>query len=152
MPWRQGPDWASSNAQLCRAALLRLACGRLDYSSALLLLLLLLPLLLQDIQRLLKPDAAGVRAELYCLNIYGPGGFFRNHVDTPHASSMFGSLVICLPTDFTGGAPGVLQWGSIAALLILRQLASCQMHNASTEVGRSRCDTQDGPGRLQLQD
>ena len=45
-----------------------------------------------------------VRAELYKLNIYsGPGGHFKSHVDTPRSSEMFGSLVVCLPTQFTGG-------------------------------------------------
>ena len=62
----------------------------------------LLVLFLQDIRRLLTPDAPSVRAELYNLNIYGPEGFFKSHVDTPHGNTMFGSLVICLPTDFTG--------------------------------------------------
>ena len=44
-----------------------------------------------------------MRAELYKLNIYARGGFFKAHVDTPRSEKMFGSLVVCLPTQFTGG-------------------------------------------------
>jgi hypothetical protein len=44
-----------------------------------------------------------VRAELYKLNIYSTGGHFKSHVDTPRSGDMFGSLVVCLPSPFTGG-------------------------------------------------
>jgi hypothetical protein len=45
-----------------------------------------------------------VRAELYRVNIYGPGDFFKEHKDTPQAGSgHFGSLVFCLPSEFEGG-------------------------------------------------
>ncbi len=38
------------------------------------------------------------------MNLYGPGGFFAEHQDTPtDTSSMVATLVICLPTEFTGG-------------------------------------------------
>ncbi|KZS88281.1 hypothetical protein SISNIDRAFT_418419, partial [Sistotremastrum niveocremeum HHB9708] len=43
------------------------------------------------------------RAELYKLNVYGPGSFFMTHKDTPRADSMFGSLVLALPTEHQGG-------------------------------------------------
>jgi hypothetical protein len=33
-------------------------------------------------------------------NIYGEGGFFKKHRDTPYSSSHFGSLVVCLPNAF----------------------------------------------------
>lgn len=45
-----------------------------------------------------------IREELYKLNIYSTGGHFKSHVDTPRANGMFGSLVVCLPSEFTGGA------------------------------------------------
>lgn len=35
--------------------------------------------------------------------ILGPGGFFKPHVDTPRSDSMFGSLVVVLPTVHEGG-------------------------------------------------
>jgi len=62
--------------------------------------------ILDEIRKLMMPDMRGsIRAELYKLNIYsGPGGHFKAHVDTPRSSQMFGSLVVCLPTQFSGGA------------------------------------------------
>ena len=46
-----------------------------------------------------------VRAELYKMNVYsGPTGCFKAHVDTPRGGNMFGSLVVCLPSQFTGGS------------------------------------------------
>ncbi|KID95153.1 oxidoreductase, partial [Metarhizium majus ARSEF 297] len=45
-----------------------------------------------------------VRAELYKLNIYsGQNGKFKPHVDTPRSPFQFGSLVVCLPVEHTGG-------------------------------------------------
>ena len=58
--------------------------------------------ILQGIQSIV-PTVVGLRAELYKLNIYARGGFFKAHVDTPRSEKMFGSLVVCLPTQFTGG-------------------------------------------------
>ncbi|KAL5496560.1 hypothetical protein EMCRGX_G012866 [Ephydatia muelleri] len=60
----------------------------------------ILPLVL----KMLVPNMRTIRAELYKLNIYGPGGHFKPHVDTPRSADMFGSLVVCLPTRFTGGS------------------------------------------------
>ncbi|KAI0077134.1 hypothetical protein K474DRAFT_1707573 [Panus rudis PR-1116 ss-1] len=45
-----------------------------------------------------------VRAELYKLNVYAPGGFFKAHKDTPRSKTMFGSAVVVLPTPHEGGA------------------------------------------------
>jgi hypothetical protein len=63
-----------------------------------------------------------VRAELYRVNVYGPGDFFKEHKDTPQqAPGHFGSLMFCLPTTFEGGAFGLrspqgeevkFDWGS----------------------------------------
>ncbi|KAJ8480820.1 hypothetical protein ONZ51_g6410 [Trametes cubensis] len=44
-----------------------------------------------------------IHAELYKLNVYGPGSFFKAHVDTPRSERMFGSLVIVFPTAHEGG-------------------------------------------------
>ena len=52
---------------------------------------------------LINPNFGSLQAELYKLNIYTPGGFFKSHVDTPRSGQMFGSLVVCLPTQFSGG-------------------------------------------------
>ncbi|KAH8824969.1 hypothetical protein DL96DRAFT_1817580 [Flagelloscypha sp. PMI_526] len=44
-----------------------------------------------------------VHAELYKLNVYGEGSFFRPHKDTPRNEKMFGSLVVVFPTVHEGG-------------------------------------------------
>ncbi|TMW64705.1 hypothetical protein Poli38472_011585 [Pythium oligandrum] len=59
--------------------------------------------ILSEIQSYLAPDTQDIRARLYKLNVYGPGGFFKAHRDTPRGTQMFGSLVVCLPTAFEGG-------------------------------------------------
>ena len=59
--------------------------------------------ILDRIARIMVIGSA-IRAELYKLNVYSVGGHFRSHVDTPHSQQMFGSLVVCLPSEFTGGA------------------------------------------------
>lgn len=59
--------------------------------------------IMSEIHRLLAPNAASVRAKLYKLNAYKQGGFFKAHVDTPRGGNMFGTLVVCLPSTFTGG-------------------------------------------------
>ncbi|KAI0036301.1 hypothetical protein K488DRAFT_41416, partial [Vararia minispora EC-137] len=41
--------------------------------------------------------------ELYKLNVYGEGSFFKAHVDTPRGTHMFGSLVLIFPTPHMGG-------------------------------------------------
>ena len=61
--------------------------------------------ILKEIQSLLVPDVLNIRAELYKLNIYtAPSGCFKAHIDTPRGGEMFGSLVVCLPSQFSGGA------------------------------------------------
>ena len=45
-----------------------------------------------------------VRTELYKLLLYEPGGFFKKHRDTEKADGMFATLVIQLPSRFTGGS------------------------------------------------
>ncbi|KAF9528390.1 hypothetical protein CPB83DRAFT_894426 [Crepidotus variabilis] len=42
--------------------------------------------------------------ELYKLNVYGPGAFFKAHVDTLRSDKMFSSLVVVLPTVHEGGS------------------------------------------------
>ncbi|KAM5535776.1 hypothetical protein V8D89_010590 [Ganoderma adspersum] len=51
-----------------------------------------------------KDEKRVVRAELYKLNVYGEGAFFKPHKDTPRSQSMFGSLVVIFPTPHEGGA------------------------------------------------
>lgn len=60
--------------------------------------------LASEIKTRLMRDAAVVVP--YKLNVYGPGGFFKPHVDTPtiSAAHMLGTAVLALPGSFTGGA------------------------------------------------
>ena len=44
-----------------------------------------------------------IDARLYKVLIYGPGDFFVPHRDTEKEAGMFGTLVVTLPGDFTGG-------------------------------------------------
>jgi hypothetical protein len=48
-------------------------------------------------------EAAPPFAELHSLNVYGRGGHFVAHKDTPREPSVFGTLVVCLPLAFSGG-------------------------------------------------
>ncbi|KDQ32100.1 hypothetical protein PLEOSDRAFT_22419 [Pleurotus ostreatus PC15] len=48
-------------------------------------------------------DGRPFRWELYKLNVYGPGSFFKVHKDTPRSEAMFGSLVLVLPISRKGG-------------------------------------------------
>ena len=59
--------------------------------------------IVDEIVGTLVPHVKRVKAELYKFNIYGTGGFFKPHVDTPRSQDMFGSLVVCFPSQFTGG-------------------------------------------------
>ena len=60
--------------------------------------------ILRDVIKTLVPSLSTIRAQLYKLNIYGPEVHSRAHVDTPKSPEMFISLVLCLPTQFTGGS------------------------------------------------
>ena len=48
-------------------------------------------------------DNVEVRAELYKLLLYKTGGHFKPHRDTEKAEGMFGTLIVQLPSEFTGG-------------------------------------------------
>lgn len=49
------------------------------------------------------PSPDSLRADLHNLLIYAPGQFFAMHQDSEKADGMLGSLVITLPSSFTGG-------------------------------------------------
>jgi hypothetical protein len=53
--------------------------------------------------KLLPHDPNPISAELYTVNVYTDGGHFVPHKDTPRGSDMFGTLVVCLPSQFTNG-------------------------------------------------
>jgi hypothetical protein len=77
--------------------------------------------ILKKVQRELVPhDPNPISAELYTVNVYTDGGHFAPHKDTPRGSDMFGTLVVCLPSQFANGKlvlshRGVVQkfdWGN----------------------------------------
>ncbi|KAA1470644.1 hypothetical protein DENSPDRAFT_710927 [Dentipellis sp. KUC8613] len=45
-----------------------------------------------------------IEIELYKLNVYPEGSFFKAHRDTPRSKHMFGSLVLVFPTSHAGGS------------------------------------------------
>jgi hypothetical protein len=60
--------------------------------------------ILKKIQHALVPhDPNPISAELYTVNVYTDGGHFAPHKDTPRGSDMFGTLVVCLPSQFWKG-------------------------------------------------
>ncbi len=48
-------------------------------------------------------DRAQVSADLYKLLVYEPEGFFKPHRDTEKSEGMFGTLVLVLPSEHSGG-------------------------------------------------
>lgn len=61
--------------------------------------------ILEQIRRELMPQISDApTAELYNLNAYATGGHFAPHKDTPRGSDMLGTLVVCLPSQFSNGA------------------------------------------------
>lgn len=46
---------------------------------------------------------AGITAELYKLLVYDEGGFFAAHRDTEKTVGMFGTMIVVLPCEHTGG-------------------------------------------------
>ncbi|KAJ3331459.1 hypothetical protein HDU76_003155 [Blyttiomyces sp. JEL0837] len=92
--------------------------------------------ILNTLSRFLCEDVdklTNVRAVLDKLNVYGPGGFFKSHLDTPRGVGHFGSLVICLPTRLKGGelvlrvpetgVEKVIDWSSDEPEAILKWVA-----------------------------
>ncbi len=58
--------------------------------------------------------AGRLRAELHSVLVYAPGQFFVQHQDSEKDDSMVASLVVSLPSTFTGGALEVHHDGRIA--------------------------------------
>ncbi|KAF8506201.1 hypothetical protein JB92DRAFT_2963232, partial [Gautieria morchelliformis] len=50
-----------------------------------------------------RTSSGGLVADLYKLNAYAVGGFFKPHRDTPKSARHIGTLVVALPIPFEGG-------------------------------------------------
>eukprot|EP00752_Nemacystus_decipiens_P003192 g2953.t1 len=59
--------------------------------------------ILESIRRGLAPNASRIHASLDKLNLYSEGGHFKSHRDTPRDELAFGTLVVALPSSFSGG-------------------------------------------------
>ncbi|KAH6915431.1 hypothetical protein BKA70DRAFT_1093846 [Coprinopsis sp. MPI-PUGE-AT-0042] len=66
-----------------------------------------------------------LEAHLDKLNVYGPGSFFKSHVDTPRDKNMLATLVIVLPTEHKGGDLLLLNkhWTFDSADMVSREAA-----------------------------
>lgn len=58
------------------------------------------------------PDRCQLRAQLHNMLIYGPGQFFAPHQDSEKTDDMIGTLVVSLPSRFTGGAISIEHHGA----------------------------------------
>jgi hypothetical protein len=81
--------------------------------------------ILEHVRRELLPhDASPLTAELYSLNIYARDGHFVPHKDTPRGSDMVGTLVVCLPSQFSNGALVVKHHGILQTFDWARDIES----------------------------
>jgi len=79
------------------------------------------------------PNAAELTADLHSLLVYEPNQFFRVHQDSEKDNSMIGTLVVTLPSSYTGGELMVghnEEWkayrGSKTALSLVAFYADCR--------------------------
>jgi hypothetical protein len=95
----------------------------------------------QSLQHIVEQAAEGlgvsepVQADLYKLLVYGEGDFFVGHRDTEKAPRMFATLVIVLPSIYTGGELIVRHQGREVQLYLRRDDPS----DASTPTACTRC-------------
>ena len=95
--------------------------------------------ILERVRQALVPDAAEITAELHKLNHYGVGGHFAEHQDTPRDPTMFGSLVVALPTPFQGGQLSVSHGDHMVTFKWGKQLSPTdKRHDETTEAWQKR--------------
>lgn len=58
---------------------------------------------MESIRTSLSPSYPAIEARLYKLVVYQPGSFFAEHVDTQRSEDMFGTVVVELSPEFSGG-------------------------------------------------
>lgn len=85
----------------------------------------------------------------YKLNVYGAGGFFKPHVDTPLGDSarMLGTLVVALPSPFEGGALTVWPPSGTAAPSETAAPGEGATPSASAGAGEVVANTNTGRGK-----
>lgn len=72
-------------------------------------------------QNLNLPEDGTLTAELHNLLIYMPGQFFKAHQDSEKAKGMLATLVVLLPSEFTGGELVIDQHGDQKVFGIINQ-------------------------------
>jgi hypothetical protein len=58
------------------------------------------------------PEGSKLKAELHNMLVYAPGQFFAPHQDSEKTDDMIGTLVVSLPSHFTGGAMSIEHHGA----------------------------------------
>jgi hypothetical protein len=58
------------------------------------------------------PQGCRLKAELHNMLVYAPGQFFAPHQDSEKTDDMIGTLVVSLPSRFTGGAVSIEHHGA----------------------------------------
>lgn len=58
------------------------------------------------------PDGHKLKAHLHNMLVYGPGQFFAPHQDSVKTDDMIGTLVVSLPSRFTGGVMSIEHLGA----------------------------------------
>lgn len=71
---------------------------------------------LEEVKKGLGCSDYAIKAELYKLLIYDEGGFFLSHRDSEKDQGMFGTLVVALPSNHSGGELIVRHAGHEASL------------------------------------
>lgn len=78
------------------------------------------------------PEGCRLKAQLHNLLVYAPGQFFMPHQDSEKKDNMLGTLVVSLPSQFTGGAMAIahheekmLVGGSAKDLTFIAFYADC---------------------------
>lgn len=92
--------------------------------------------ILKQIEKQLLPhDSQAISAELYSVNVYTDGGHFAPHKDTPRGEDMFGTLVVCLPSQFRYGDLVLTHRGVVKRIdwssAIRKQTSPAQLHWAA---------------------
>jgi hypothetical protein len=80
-----------------------------------------------------------VSAELYKMLVYDTGSFFLSHRDTEKAPGMFATLVIVLPSIYTGGELLIRHRGARSALTWPARTARRWASSPSTPTASTKC-------------
>jgi hypothetical protein len=71
------------------------------------------------------PEGCKLEAQLHSMLVYAPGQFFVRHQDSEKEDAMVGSLVVTLPSTFTGGALEVEHRGDVSIYRGSKKALSC---------------------------